>query len=131
MAEPRRDDRDGHAEYEHAGGHEVAEIVQPEVREAGLATEGDEALRDPVRFPRSLRVGSMREHERVSVCADRPVGAVVPKHDGGGRVELDPVCATVLRCHQHRPADRIHEPETKPDIAAIQIDVTPSQTKQL
>ena len=37
VAEPRRYDRDGHAEREHAGGHEVAEIVQAEMGKAGLA----------------------------------------------------------------------------------------------
>jgi hypothetical protein len=52
VAEALRDRGEGDSRGEHLARHEVAQIVQPEVRESGRTPSSDEALRRPIREPR-------------------------------------------------------------------------------
>ena len=84
VAEPLGDHGDGDAGGEHGGGHEVAQVVQPEAGEPGLAPVGDEALGDPVRLPRPPPGRVVAEHEAVgqtAPAAGRPVAVGVEQFD--------------------------------------------------
>ena len=64
MAESLGDGDDGDAVGEHFGGHEMTQVVQPELADAGAAAVFDEHLGDAVRKPRQRAVRFGAEHER-------------------------------------------------------------------
>jgi hypothetical protein len=67
VGEPGRDNDNWDTCLEHLSHHEVAEIVQPKVRQTRFATTTDEGLRHPVRKPRRIAIYAMREDESIRV----------------------------------------------------------------
>ncbi len=65
MTEALRHRGDGDTGGEHLGSHEVAEVVQAEVRKARPKPGGDEPLGQPVRQPWLRAVRARAEHKRV------------------------------------------------------------------
>ena len=65
VAESLRDGDDGDAVGEHLGGHEMPEVVQPELADTGTAAVIDEHLGNTVRKPRHRAVCFGTEHERL------------------------------------------------------------------
>lgn len=53
----------GHPAMQHLGGHEVAEVVQPERSQAGTAPSPKEGLGDPVGLPGASAVRVVAGHE--------------------------------------------------------------------
>jgi len=78
---------DGDASREHLGGHEMAQVVKPEVRKARGTPGGDEPLGQPVGQSRPCAVVTRAEHER----ADGQRRAGVPRQS---------LCPGAVR-HQH------------------------------
>src|SRR6266545_2681024 len=63
VVEAAGDDGEGDAGVEHLGGHEVAEVVQPELPQPGGASGPQERFGGAVRFPRRGSAGVVAEHE--------------------------------------------------------------------
>ena len=133
VAEPLGDHRDGDAGGEHGGGHEVAQVVQPEAGEPGSAPVGDEALRDPVRLPGPAtgRVGA--EHEAVGETAragGRSVAVGGEQFDADG-IEGDAVGAPVLGRSQHRSGRSLDQRSGEADGGVVEVDVGPAHGEEL
>jgi len=66
MAESLGDRGDRNAGCEHLRGHEVSEVVQPEVWKARSPVCGNEVLGHPLRLPWRRSVGAQAEDEGVA-----------------------------------------------------------------
>ena len=105
MAETGRHDRHRNSGVEHLGGHEVTQVVESEMREAGGPSHLYEPLRHEVRQPWTLAPSVSTEDEVIfeSPFSSTEALPVAFEQLHAGRVESDPVGATSLRGHEERP----------------------------
>jgi hypothetical protein len=129
---------DGDSCREHLGGHEVAEIVQPEVRQARGTPGGDEPLRQSVGQPRLPAVRTRAEHERAcrQLRADLPGSprrqvSVRRQHAERLGVEFDPVGAVGLGGAELGSVWPLDQRASEGDRGSLNIDVAPPQGEQL
>jgi len=95
MSQARRHDRDGDSSIEHLGRHEVTEIVEPELAEAGNSPHLDESIGHEVRRPRPGARFVGTEDEAILGSHPSPArryGLVVTSQELEARcVECDPI----------------------------------------
>lgn len=135
VAQPLGHRVDGDPGGEHLGGHEVTQVVEPEVAEAGLPASGDELLGDPVRQLRLGTIGRCAEHEGVrargATGRTRPGGAVLDEHGEGVMVDVDPVGAVRLGGPQLHAVGAGDGRSGEGEGAVVEVNVAPTQGEEL
>jgi transposase len=101
VVESAGDDHQRDAGVEHLGGHEVAQVVEPERSQPGVAAVPQEGFGDPVRFPCG-GAAIVAEHEGIGPGVAATVGGEVHQDVDRAPVEVDDVAAFGLRRREHR-----------------------------
>jgi hypothetical protein len=115
---------------EHFGGHEMAEIVEPEASQPSNADSALEGFGHPVRPPRLHSPAVVGEHESVAVGAANTGGdatSMSGKDAGGRGVEFDGVTAFGLGVGEHRPERAFDPAVSERHLAVGEVDVAPTQ----
>jgi hypothetical protein len=112
----------------HLGGHEVAQVVQPEGTKPGGTPVADEGLGDRVWLP-GRDAAVVAEHEPVT----GPTALVgVPGEQGtGGRIEVDSVIPLRLGGCEHRAIGPFHPAGAERHAVGVEVHVVPAQPEQL
>ena len=130
VVETPRDDDEGDAGVEHLGGHEVAQVVQPERSQPGGPAVAEEGFGDPVRLPRR-GAAVVTEHEPLRPVASLPLGGEHAEHVDRHRVEVDDVTAFGLGGGEHRAVGSFDPAGAERHPSGGEVDVVPAQPEQL
>jgi hypothetical protein len=125
MVEAARDDGQRDAGVEHLGGHEVSEVVEPELPASGGAAVADEGFGDAVGLP-CRHSPIVAEHEPSRVILTQYGERLV-----GERRDLEAVAPFRLGRRHGRTGGSLHPASNERDALVVVVDLFPRQPEQL